>query len=94
MTLDRAELSYNKTYCFLQFKVYEMTFGTMLNLVRSGLDNGNKSPLPFQVNDDEKIMFTIDTHSDTTRQCVLLKIEIIEEEYKELKEYCPDKEMK
>ena len=94
MKLTEAEITFNQTWVFLQFRYYNWTFHDIECLVKSGLGDGNDNPLPFNVYDHTKIHIKEDTYSNRTRGCVLMQIEINEEQYSLMKENMPDLEQK
>lgn len=89
-----AELSFNPSWMFLQFKVYEMSFDTM-RMIISDLQNGNHSgQIPFINIEDHHCYFKVNRHSNRVNGCVLLQIEITKAQYNELKQVCPENEDK
>lgn len=94
MKLRDAEITYNQTWLFLQFKYYNWTFYDLECLVKSGLEDGNDNPLPFNVYDHKKIHIKEDDYSNRTKGCVLMQIEINEEQYKLLNESMPQHHQK
>jgi hypothetical protein len=80
---NEAELSFNKNWLFLQFRIYKLNFNTMKSII-SNLEDGNHSPLPFNVDNTNTCYFTLDLYSNRTKHCILLKIEITDKQYNQL----------
>jgi hypothetical protein len=88
MRINDAEITFNETWLFIQFKVYEMSFFNMKCLV-SDLLNGNKCDnIPFDTTklDENKMYFKTNQHSNRVKGCILLQIEINKEQYKSLQD--------
>jgi len=92
MRANESELSYNQTWAFLQFKVYDMSFGQMRRII-ADIQNMSCSNLPFIDVNTEKCYFKEGTGS-RHKGLALLQVELSAEQYRRLQETNPDDEIK
>lgn len=88
-----GELSFNKTWAWLQFRVYDMDFFTMFSII-TNIKNDNHSPLPFNDINQQKCYFKENRYTPGRIGLMMLQIEINEEQYKQLKNANPSYELK
>jgi hypothetical protein len=82
-----TEITFNETWLFIQFKVYDMNFETMKMIVSDLLNSNKVDSIPFDTTElkESDMYFTKNQNSDRVKGCVLLQIEINKNQYLSLK---------
>ena len=88
-----AELSYNESWIFLQFKCYEMHFEDMKMCI-DGILSDNRNPIPCDLDEtyDTNFWWKTNDSSNRVKGCVLLQIQITKAQYEEMRIFRPELE--
>jgi len=92
---NKGELKYNKTWAWLQFNIYQMSFETM-KLIVNDIKDDNKSDLLGKEVSESTIYFepNLDIGENRRKGCIRARIQLTIEHYSYLKEVFPNLEIK